>query len=94
MARFLYTEQRVKGLAIVTNWTAFESAWKDLQHEITDVCFDAFDYRMRNIIPDPAMPLNGFRPEMELWLYHCRADTYETLMAMPSLRNLTIVNFQ
>ena len=40
------------------------------------------------------MPLNGFRPEMELWLYHCRADTYETLMAMPSLRNLTIVNFQ
>lgn len=49
---------------------------------------------MKNIIPDPAMPLDGFRPEMQLWLYHCRADTYETLMSMPSLRNLTIVNFQ
>lgn len=49
---------------------------------------------MKNIVPDPAMPLTGFRPEMQLWLYHSRADTYDTLSAMPVLRNLTIVNFQ
>lgn len=95
LSRFLCTKQRVKGLGIATNnWKNFESAWNDLEDVITDIYIDAFDYRVTNIISDPAMPLTGFRPEMELWSYHSRADTYETLSEMPELRNLAIVNFQ
>ncbi|KAF8424356.1 hypothetical protein EV426DRAFT_599804 [Tirmania nivea] len=92
---FLSKKQRVKGLAIATNnWTNFESAWSDLEDQLTDICFDAFDYSVQNNIPGPAMPLTDIRPDMELRLYHSRADTYEYLSALPSLRNLTIVNFQ
>lgn len=96
LIRFLSTKkQRAKGVAIATNnWTTFESGWEDLDEQITDICFDAFDYQVQNIIPDPAMPLTGFRPEMRLWLYHTRADTFDSLNAMPSLKHLTIVNFQ
>lgn len=94
MIRFLYQKQRVKGLALATNnWTTFGSAWNRLHDEITDICLDAFDYRVGSITRIPTLEF-GLSLSMDLCLYHSHWESYESIEEMSSLKNLTIVNFQ